>query len=169
VVLVEPTNNLMMQSLLKLEQLDYKLKITTMRNLFEDPIVADVIILNEYDLIVSECSYEVRPKCIRGLWELKGRRVFAFSATSSKSHERLLNDCISEPKIMKFKNEYEMVRGTSPIVDPTIHSCKDESDLIKVFEEELIKFYEQQPIIIVATDSQRDKVLKILSANKFKT
>jgi hypothetical protein len=121
VVLVEPTNDLMMQSLLKLEQLDYKLKITTMKNLFEDPIVADVIILNEYDLIVSECPYEVRPKSIRGLWEFKGRRVFAFSATSSKSHERLLNDCISEPKIMKFKSEYEMVRGASPIVDPTIH------------------------------------------------
>ena len=92
-----------------------------MQNLFEEPIVADVILLNEYDLIVSEHPFEIRQKCIRGLWELKNRRVFAFSATSSPSHERLLNACICEPLVLTFKSEYEMVRGTSPNVDPIMH------------------------------------------------
>jgi reverse gyrase len=53
VVLVEPNKNLMLQSIFKLEALDFKFHVTTMQNLFEEPIVADVILLNEYDLIVS--------------------------------------------------------------------------------------------------------------------
>lgn len=92
-----------------------------MQALYEEPISYDIILLNEYDLMIVEHPYSIRSKCVRGLWELRGKRVFAFSATSSSSHERLLNSCISEPIVIKFKSEYEMVRGASPIVDPSVH------------------------------------------------
>ena len=79
-----------------------------------------MILLDEYDIMLSENLYKVRQNCIRGLWELRNKIVFAFSATSSPAHERLLNTCIGEPLVLHFKSEYEMVRGASPVVDPAI-------------------------------------------------
>ncbi len=118
---MEANTNLMMQSIHKLEALDFKFQIITMQSLLEEPIVADVVILNAYDVLISGQPYEVRPKCLRGLWDLRGKRVFAFSATSSPSHEILLNACIREPKVLAFKSEYEMVHGASPVIDPSMH------------------------------------------------
>lgn len=39
----------------------------------------------------------------------------------------------------------------------------------RAFEQELVTIYEQQPVIIVLEDDQRDWVEKVLRANKFKS
>jgi hypothetical protein len=62
---------------------------------------------------------------VRGLWQLRDRKVFAFSATSSIPYERLVNNCITSATSLKFKSEYELVHGTSPVTDPTIIPCSD--------------------------------------------
>ena len=139
----------MTQSIAKLEALDYKLSFTSTQRLFEGPLAADVIILDEYDAMVAEQAYSVRHNCLRGLWELRGKIVFAFSATSSSSHERLLNSCINEPHVLRFKSEYEMVKGASPVVDPTIQQCSDSKSLMQAFEQTISKLYEQHPVIVI--------------------
>ena len=39
---------------------------------------------------------------------------------------------------------------------------------MKVFEQELIKQYEQQPVIVVLDDDQREQLEKILLRNKMR-
>ena len=94
VTVVEPSDILQQQTALKLSNVDFRIDVTTIKRLYEDGGRADVIILNEYDQIINESSYLPRQTGLKGLWELKGRKVFAFSATSSLSHERLLSNCI---------------------------------------------------------------------------
>lgn len=98
--------------------------------MLEDPLAADVIIMDEYDAMIEQHPYSVRFNCIRGLWELRGKTVFAFSATSSPAHEKFLNSCINRPTILRFKSEYEMVKGSSPIADPTLHQCTEWSSVM---------------------------------------
>lgn len=168
VLLVEPNEQLATQSIVKLEALDYKLSFTSAQRLFEDPIAADVVILDEYDAILQDYPYSVRHNSIRGLWELRGKQVFAFSATSSTSHERLLNNCINEPNILRFQSEYELVKGASPVVDPTVQQCSDYKQLISQFEHALAQYYEQLPVIVVLEQQQREEVNIIVEAGKYK-
>ena len=88
--------------------------------MLEDPLGADVIIMDEYDAIIDDTAYSVRFNCVRGLWELRDKIVFLFSATSSPSHEKLVNSVINRPLILRCKSEYELVKGTSPIADPQV-------------------------------------------------
>lgn len=52
---------------------------------------------------------------ITGIWQFKGKKVIAFSATSSIPIERFVNNCIARPFILKFPSEYELIHGISPI------------------------------------------------------
>ena len=122
--------------------IDFQISVTTMRELLEGGNWGRVLILNEYDQIINEQSYLVHNNSLSGLWHLKGKKVFAFSATSSVSHERLVANFIDHPKALKFKSEYEMVRGSSPNVDPGIHSCEDEQALLMAMESELVVGFE---------------------------
>lgn len=97
--IVEPTLNLMMQSILKLEPVDYKLHVISVTQMLEDPLSSDVYIINEYDGILQDHSFSVRKQVVRGIWELRDKKVFAFSATSSPAHERILDSAISPPVV----------------------------------------------------------------------
>ena len=108
----------------------------------EDPIASEVVILDEYDAIIQEHPYRVAHNSIRGLWELRDKIVFAFSATTSTSYERLLSTCINNPVVLRFQSEYEMVKGTSPVVDPTVQACDNSEDLMRAFEHHLAQHYE---------------------------
>ena len=77
--------------------IDFQISVTTMRELLEGGNWGKVLILNEYDQIINEQSYLVHNNSLSGLWHLKGKKVFAFSATSSVSHERLVANCIEHP------------------------------------------------------------------------
>ena len=75
---------------------------------------------------MNDAPYHLKQKSIRGLWELKGRKVIAFSATSSVPYERFVNNCIDKPTVLKFKSEYELIHGVSPVADPTVIACADQ-------------------------------------------
>ena len=75
------------QTALKLSTVDFRIDVTTIKRMFEDGSKADVYILNEYDQIINDSSYFPRQTGLKGIWELKGRKVFAFSVTSSMSYE----------------------------------------------------------------------------------
>jgi hypothetical protein len=94
--------------------------------------------------------------------------VIAFSATSSVPYERLINNCICTPTVLKFKSEYEMVHGTSPITDPSVVPCIDTPGYEEAVLADLDKHYELHPVILVVGSESRGHFLKHIKANKFK-
>jgi hypothetical protein len=83
---------------------------------------------------------------------LKGKKVIAFSATSSISYERLINNIISRPLTLRFKTEYELIHGTSPIQDASITNYTTRETMMQKLELDIIKYYDQKPIIVIHDD-----------------
>jgi hypothetical protein len=75
----------------------------------------EVIIIDEYDSILTTTPYNLSYSKVNGIWQFRGKRVIAFSATSSPGLERLVNNCISSFTSLKFPSEYELINGFSPI------------------------------------------------------
>ena len=75
----------------------------------------DILIIDEYDEIMNKNIYGIYNDIINGVWLLRGRNVFAFSATSSVPIERFVFKTISAPLKISFKSEYEFINGTSPL------------------------------------------------------
>ena len=74
------------------------------------------MIIDEYDIIMSHYPYDMYNSTMNGVWSLKNRKVIAlFSATSNNPVERFVNNCISQPTVLKFKSEYEVMNGMTPI------------------------------------------------------
>ena len=117
-MVVEPNDLLCQQTAEKLNVVDYAITVTTIKRLFEEGPWHEIIIINEFDIIFSQSPYVVQAGIVKGIWQFRERKVFAFSATSSVPHERLVNNVIGMPKVLKFKSEYELVHGSSPIADP---------------------------------------------------
>jgi hypothetical protein len=67
-----------------------------------------VIILNEFDEVVIKSPFKAHSNSIRGLWLLNGRKVIMFSATHSKSVERIVVDIFEDLALLKFRSEYEI-------------------------------------------------------------
>lgn len=115
VAVVEPTEILKSQTAEKLTLVHAHIAVTSIEDFYEEGPKRDVIILDEYDTIVQEWPFVVGQQNINGLWTLKGKKVIAFSATSTPSIERVVSNNITKPTVIKFKSEYEMVSGSSPI------------------------------------------------------
>lgn len=116
----------------------------------------------------QDSSYFAFQKEVKGLWQFKGKTVIAFSATSSQPYERLVNNCITRPKTLKFKSEYELVQGVNPISEPTVVQCSDMDQLYRSVIADIEKRYDNQPMIIITEVEQRDQLKNLLSQNKFK-
>jgi hypothetical protein len=168
VVVVEPNELLCAQTAEKLAVVDYGITVTSISKLYVEGPWHDVIILNEYDLIVNQSSYLVQQLGVKGLWSLRGRKVIAFSATSSTSHERLINNCITIPTVLKFKSEYEMVKGSSPVTDPTVVTCANWNALEAALIRDLDKHYDQHPVIVVFEGQCPHKVIEYITSSKYK-
>ena len=111
VTLIEPSDMLRIQTAEKLGYFDYSISITSIESYYCDGPWRDVIIINEYDTIFNEKPYICSSFGLHGLWQFKGKKVYAFSATSSAPYERFFNNCIGPPKVLRFKSEYQMVHG----------------------------------------------------------
>jgi hypothetical protein len=81
VTVVEPNEHLRVQTTEKLAVVDYGIAVTSIDMLYREGPWGQVMILNEYDMIASDKPYSVQQQGIQGLWQLKGKQVFAFSAT----------------------------------------------------------------------------------------
>ena len=151
VTVVEPNEHLRVQTTEKLAVVDYGIAVTSIDMLYREGPWGQVMILNEYDMIATDRPYSVQQQGIQGLWQLKGKQVFAFSATSSASYERLLTNCVARPTVLKFKSEYELVHGSSPIADATIVPVADTASMLTALEVDLCRFYDQRPVIIISS------------------
>lgn len=79
---------------------------------------------------------------IKGLWALRGKKVIAFSATSSTSYERFMGNVVKQPVVVKFKSEYELVHHTSPIADPAVVACNTEAEVRQALKVDLDKHFD---------------------------
>ena len=125
VVVVEPSEMLAQQAANKLALVDFDITITSIRRLYEEGPWHEVVILDEYDAILEKMPYLAQQQGVKGIWQLRDKQVFAFSATSSVSHERLLAHCLSRPRVLKFKSEFEMSQGANPVGEADIVVCPD--------------------------------------------
>ena len=154
VAVVEPTGELHLQTIEKLGKIDYSVEVLSIESYYMTGGACEVVILNEYDLLLTSMPFSVAGDTINGLWQLRGKRVFAFSATSSIPIERMVGNCIAFPKIVRFKSEYEQVHGASPITDPTIVQCMNMEHLHTLIVEEVTKRYDSQPVIVIHDQDQ---------------
>jgi hypothetical protein len=123
VTVIEPNETLRYQTAEKLAFVDFGIQVVTIDYFYQYGTNDTIIILNEYDTIIDKNPYAVYNQQLAGVWNFRDKHVIAFSATSSASYERFVANCIVKPKMLKFKSEYELVHGTSPIQDPNIISC----------------------------------------------
>ena len=148
--------------------MDYSINVVTVEQFLREPQRAEVVLINEYDVIINDTPMIVHSSSIKGLWSLREKQVVAFSATSSSSYERFVFNCIAPPTVLKFKSEFEMVHESSPIVDPLVvpAKTKDERDAAALATAE--KQYEKQPVIVIVDDADRGAVKELLSQRKYK-
>ncbi len=69
--------------------------------------------MDEYDFIIQNISFKTSPLGIAGIWNLTGRNVFFFSATSSKILERIIDKIFQDHKMIRFSSEFEIVHKCS--------------------------------------------------------
>jgi Type III restriction enzyme, res subunit len=168
VTVVEPNEILRIQTAEKLGFVDFGITVVTIENLYSEGPWGDVLILNEYDTIVNETPYCLHGIGLSGLWQFKNRRVFAFSATSSPPYERLVNNCIGMPTVLKFKSEYELVHGTSPIQEALIRQVSSKHSLISMVEEDINKTYDHKPVVIIHEADQEGGIMAMIERSKWK-
>ena len=113
VVILEPNDKLLRQTAEKLAIVDISIKITSIDKLYHERAWHEVVILDEYDSIILPIPYLVQHSGVKVILQLRGKKVFAFSAITSASNERLLNICIERPKVLKFKTENEPLHATN--------------------------------------------------------
>ena len=97
VAVVEPTEELRLQTIEKLGVIDYSIFVLSLDSYYMTGGACEIVIINEYDLLVASKPFSVAGDVINGLWQLRGKRVFAFSATSCTPIERMVGNCISIP------------------------------------------------------------------------
>lgn len=123
--------------------------VMTLSEFYSYGTLDDIVLINEYDMIVDEMPYSIRENTLTGIWTLREKKVVAFSATSSLIYERIVHNCIEKPCVLNFKSEYEITNGVTPIQEPTLINCKDILDMEKQIELSIEKYYDKKPIIIL--------------------
>lgn len=149
VTVVEPNQTLRLQTTEKLSQVDPGINVLSVEQLYQYGTQNNIVIIDEYDALIQDHPYMVAQSKLNGLWCLKDKQVIAFSATSSLAHERLIHNCIIPPMVLKFKSEYELIHGTSPVQYPNIVICKDEEELYRTLATDIEAKYDGKPIIVI--------------------
>ena len=94
--------------------------------------------------------------------------MIAFSATSTPSIERVIENNISKPSIVKFKSEYEMVRGSCPIQEAIVESVSTKDEIINSAMKVVVKNFDSKPIIIIHNVDQLEELKKLLCEEKLR-
>lgn len=124
-----------------------------------------LVILDEADKILKKYPlYVSAMNRMYGLWQLKERRVIAFTATLSEDarvfiEQNLINSS-TELKINQFESMYTFLNNKPQIVDRIV-PCAD----VKAMEAQLIKniyeYYGKQPLICIVTDELKKRLMEL--------
>lgn len=95
--ILEPNEHLKVQTAEKVGVVDFGISIMTVQDFYLYGCKEQIVILDEYDIIVHDQPYLAKDNGLGGLWNLRNKTVIAFTATSSAFHERFVNNCINKP------------------------------------------------------------------------
>ena len=123
--------------------------------------------MDEYDSIVEHRPFLIHNSQLFGLWQLKNLKVIAFSATSCKYTERLVTNCIDDLVILNFESEYSVCHGADNIQDGHIVACKSPESIYPQLEEELNKYYDSKPMVVIYEVGQLEIIKRILQDYKY--
>ena len=123
--------------------------------------------MDEYDSIVEHRPFLIHNSQLFGLWQLKNLKVIAFSATSCKYMERLVTNCINDPVILNFESEYSVCHGADNIQDGHIVACERQALIYPKLEDELNKYYDSKPLVVIYEEGQLDIVKHIIHDYKY--
>lgn len=168
VTIVEPNETLRVQTAEKLGVVHYHVTITTVERLYQEGPWGDVIILDEYDSVVDQWPYYVSAGGMSGIWQFRGRKVVAFSATSSAAFERLIANTIGAPKVLRFKSEYELVKGVSAIQEAVIKHCRDDRALLDAVTADIELAYDGRPVVVVHEEEQLKDLEELCKHHKWR-
>jgi superfamily II DNA/RNA helicase len=120
-----------------------------MEYIYKYGCLSDILIIDEYDSTLLQQPYYVYHQSIKGLWQLRDKKVIAFSATSTNAIEKFVTKVIRQPAVIRFKSEYELVSGASPIQEGKIVSCGTEKEVLKQAADTISANYDSRPIILI--------------------
>lgn len=115
VAIIEPSEQLVEQTMARVGNVAFDIQVFTIENFYQGQCNGMVIILDEYDSILSETPYAVANSTLTGIWQLRQHKVIAFSATSFRHIERFVSNCVRQPTVLNFMSEYEVCNGINPI------------------------------------------------------
>lgn len=59
-----------------------------------------------------------------------------------------------------------MLHGSSPVSDPIVVACKDKNFLIEAMLNDLDKYFEKAPVIIILPDEMKEQVINHMKISK---
>lgn len=89
-----------------------------------------MLILDEYDQILSMLPYLIHGDAINGPWQFRGKNVYAFTATSSRPIERFVHKTVAPFDKLAFTSEYEFIHGIAPLQDGHIKSASSHEEML---------------------------------------
>ncbi len=115
-----------------------------------------MIFLNEFDEVVVRSPFKACGGSIRGLWLLNNRKVFLFSATHSKSVEKILLGVFDDLSLLKFRSEFEIIHQTSSVAGSVVRTYQSSDLLLKGLAEDVEKYYLTTPIVIIQDSKYKE-------------
>ena len=61
-----------------------------------------------------------------------------------------------------------MIHGVSPISLPIIYNCGTPSKVLSTLNEDILKYYDNKPIIVVHSKEQENEITKMIEKSKLK-
>jgi uncharacterized protein YjgD (DUF1641 family) len=80
----------------------------------------------------------------------------------------VIQNNVTKPTVIKFKSEYEMIIGTSPIQDAIVESVASQDELIDKAMNLIISQFDSKPIIVIHNEDQLNLIKKKLDAEKMR-
>jgi hypothetical protein len=133
---IVPTKSLKSQMQVLFDKLGFiNIEIITRAEYYANPgrYQQKLVFIDEYDETMVEAPYDVKSAyVINGIWDLKnGPKIYAFTATPSSGVDRLTAKIFNhDPRVFKYKSEYEFVTNKDPVNTSIICDSSDDSSQI---------------------------------------
>ena len=70
--------------------------------------------------------------------------------------------------MLKFKSEYELVHGASPVQEAVVRSFKDSQLLLIALEEDILKNYDHKPMVVIHDLENEQEVASMIKGCKLR-
>ncbi|KEJ82779.1 hypothetical protein OXYTRIMIC_244 [Oxytricha trifallax] len=158
VVIIVPDQILKLQTQKFLQPLGIQLQIETIENFYKQKKTYDIMIIDEFDHITWKYPYYYHEGKMYGVWDLGLTRSYMFSATCDQGILRVLAQVCIQPKVLKFKSEYEILNDLSQDQGGDIIVCANADERLQKIKKEIEECGHSVPLIIFCNGYDMDMV-----------